>query len=177
MLQQNKRAIALYHRLGFSITRDFVVLMGSDSKVTWHPKQVQYASFSKFDFPCVTDLRQNKPSYEHSDYILKQHPARYTAAYIKEQNSSAWCVFSKATGQILQFAWSDTEVLREVVQALLMRYPHATVKNIDSSEQKLLEILKELQFKVVAKQYEMVRNISDDSTLPNHFVKFSLPRP
>ena len=86
----------------------------------------------------------------------------YKRIYIKAQNISAWCVFEKRTGQILQFGWDRIQDLRKIVQCLLARYPSITVKNIDSIEQQLLDMLESLSFRIVAKQYEMVCCFSDD---------------
>ena len=46
---------------------------------------------------------------------------------------------------------------------LLDRYPSVTVKNIDSTEQKLLDMMASLPFQMVARQYEMVCCFDDDS--------------
>lgn len=157
VLQENERAIALYKRQGFSITREFVVLSGSTPKGIRPSKPVQYSDLAAFDFQQAADFHRNKPSYEHSDHVLWLHPDRYEVAFIKEQSLSAWCIFSKETGQIFQFGWNGIEDLREAVLALLLRYPHVTAKNIESDQQQVLEMLGSLSFKVVAKQYEMIQ--------------------
>ena len=160
VLQQNKRAVSLYKKHGFAVTREFVVLSGSAPASISQPKRVQYASFDAFNFQQATCSNRNNPSYEHSDNILKLHPEFYHVAYIHEQNVSAFCIFSKATGQILQLSWNNIYDLREIVLSLLAQYRHVTVKNIESSEQQVLEMLSSLEFKVITKQYEMARNIS-----------------
>ena len=147
VLQQNERAIALYKRLGFFISREFFVLSGSALKSSRQPESVQYASLAAFDFQQAADINRNRPSYEHSDHILALHPDLYNVAYIKDRPLTAWCVFSNATGQIFQFGWSSIQDLREVVQSLLGRYPHVTVKNIESSQQQILKMLESLQLK------------------------------
>ncbi len=50
--------------------------------------------------------------------------------------------------------------LREVIQTLLFQYPNVVVKNIDSDQHQILEMLDSLPFKVVANQYEMTRIFS-----------------
>lgn len=157
VLQKNERAIALYKRRGFSATREFVVLSGSGQAGCRAPERVRYSSFEAFDFQQTAGLHRNNPFYEHSDYILKLHPERCEVAYLQEQRLSAWCVFARTTGQILQLGWDSIPALGEVVQALLHRYSRITVKNIDSKQQQVLALLDSLSFKVVAKQYEMVR--------------------
>ena len=163
VLQQNTSAISLYKRHGFSVTREFVVFNGSASPESQLPEGVQYTDFSAFDFSKTDGIRRNEPSYEHADSLLRLCPNLYDVAYIKAQNISAWCVFEKRTGQILQFGWDRIQDLREIVQWLLVRYPSVTVKNIDSTERQLLDMLVSLPFRIVARQYEMVCCFDDDS--------------
>ena len=163
VLQQNTPAIALYKRHGFSITREFVVFSGSASPESRLPEGVQYTAFSAFDFSKTDGIHRNEPSYEHADSLLRLCPDLYEVAYVKAQNISAWCVFEKRTGQILQFGWDRIQDLREIVQWLLVRYSSVTVKNIDSTEQQLLDMMASLPFRMVARQYEMVCCFDDDS--------------
>lgn len=140
VLQENKQAIALYKRHGFSITRKFVVLSGSTPKGICPSNRVQYSSIAAFDFRQAADLMRNQPSYEHSDHVLWLRPDRYAVAFISEQTLSAWCIFSKEIGQIFQFGWNHIEDLREVVRTLLFQYPHIAGKNIESDQQQILEM-------------------------------------
>lgn len=163
VLQQNTPAISLYQRHGFSITREFVVFNRSASSESQIPEKVQYSAFSAFDFGETDGIHRNKPSYEHTDSLLNLCPDLYDFAYIKKQDISAWCVFDKRPGEILQFGWDCIQDLREIVQWLLVRYPSITVKNMDSTEHKLLDMMASLSFRTVARQYEMVYCFDDDS--------------
>lgn len=72
---------------------------------------------------------------------------------------SAFCVFSKADGQILQLGCRSVEELKPVIQSLLSRVHPLTAKNIDQKEREVLEMLAALGFKTAAKQFEMVKRI------------------
>ena len=50
VLQQNTPAISLYHRHGFSVTRELVVFSGSALPGSQLPERVQYTAFSAFAF-------------------------------------------------------------------------------------------------------------------------------
>lgn len=162
VLRQNTPAIFLYKRHGFSVTREFVVLRGSASPGSQLPERVQYTAFSAFAIPAIAGFHRNEPSYEHTDSLLQLCPDLYEAAYIKEQHYSAWCIFEKQSGQIVQLGWERIQDLREIVQWLLARYPSVTVKNIDSTERQLLDMLTSLPFQMVAEQYEMMCRFDDD---------------
>ena len=161
VLQQNTPAISLYKRHGFSVTREFVVLSGRTSPGDQLPERVQYTAFSAFEIAKTDRMRRNEPSYEHTDSLLQLCPNLYEVAYIKEPHISAWCVFEKENGQIVQLGWDCIQDLREIVQWLLARYPSVIVKNLDSTEQQLLDMLASLPFRIVAKQYEMVYCFDD----------------
>lgn len=162
VLQQNTPAISLYHRHGFSVTRELVVFSGSALPGSQLPERVQYTAFSAFAFPKTDGVHRNEPSYEHTDSLLRLCPDLYDVAYIEAQHISAWCVFEKGNGQIMQFGWERIQDLREIVQWLLARYPSVTVKNVDSKERQLLDMLASLPFRMVARQYEMVCRFDDD---------------
>lgn len=163
VLQQNTPAISLYQQYGLFITREFVVFSGSASSESQLPEGVQYTALSSFAFPKEDGIHRNEPSYEHADSLLQLCPELYDVAYIKKQNISAWCIFEKRTGQILQLGWDCIQDLREIVRWLLARYPSVTVKNIDSTERKLVDMMVSLPFRTVARQYEMVYCFDDDS--------------
>ena len=163
VLQQNTPAIALYQRHGFSVTRGFAVFSGSASTGSHLPEEVQYTAFSAFDFSKTDRIHRNEPSYEHADSLLCLCPDLYDVAYIKAQEISAWCVFAKRTGQILQFGWDRIQDLQKIVQWLLVRYPSVIVKNIDFTERQLLDMLTSLPFRMIARQYEMVCRFDNDS--------------
>lgn len=163
VLQQNIPAISLYQRHGFSITREFVVFSASASSESQVPEEVQFTALTVFDFSETDGIHRNEPSYEHADSLLYQCPEFYDVAYIKRQSISAWCVFEKRSGQILQFGWDCIQDLREIVQWILARYPSVTVKNIDSTERQLVDMMASLSFRTVARQYEMVYCFDDDS--------------
>lgn len=160
VLQQNDRAVSLYKKQGFSIVREFVVLNACNSaKETVHDK-VKYLSFNEFDFNKIKHCKFVKPSYEHSDNILKLNPDFYNIAYVEDGMISAFCVFAKENGQILQLGYRNIQDLRLIVQCLLLTFNNIAAKNIDMKESQVLEMLYSIGFKQVTKQFEMVKNIT-----------------
>lgn len=159
VLQQNDRAIALYQRNGFAVTREFAVLQAGGSSELPSSERVRYAGFAEFDFQKASGCKRNDPSYEHSDHVLRQNPDCYEVAYLQEESISAFCVFSKSNGQILQLGWKAIPDLREVIGAVFTRYPHAAAKNIETSEREVLQMMDSLGFQTVARQFEMSRSL------------------
>lgn len=160
VLQQNDRAVSLYKRQGFSIVREFVVLNACGPiEETVHDK-VKYLSYNEFDFNKVKHCKLVRPSYEHSTNILKLNPDFNNIAYVEDGTISAFCVFAKENGQILQLGYRNIQDLRLIIQCLLSTFNNIMAKNIDMKELEVLEMLYSIGFKEVTKQFEMVKNIS-----------------
>lgn len=157
VLQQNEPAIALYERLGFSVTRALAVLRAvSDGNVPASEGAV-FALFTGLDL--AEGCRRARYSFEHSDHVLMLHPEKYGVAYRKDDKISAYCIFSKTDGSLCQLGYRSLADLREVVQALLGRYGSITAKNIDSDDAEVLDMLASLGFQTVVKQFEMVKRL------------------
>ena len=159
VLQQNEGAIRLYKKQGFSVTREFAVLRASAPTGSAERGKVEYMEFDRFDLDHMGQCRQIGPSYEHSTGLLRRNPELYEVAYRREDGVSAFCVFSKADGQILQLGCRSVEELKPVIQSLLSRVHPLTAKNIDQKEREVLEMLAALGFKTAAKQFEMVKRV------------------
>ena len=65
VLQQNRRAIRLYQRLGFSTRREYVVFKGDGQAAQTLPFPVQEQEFSQFEVPAA-NCRGVDPCFEHT---------------------------------------------------------------------------------------------------------------
>lgn len=157
VLQQNERAVALYERLGFSITRELAVLRAVANHNEPAAEGAAWAPFTGLDL--AEGCRRARYSFEHSDHVLVLHPERYGVVYRKNDKISAYCIFSKADGSLCQLGYRSLEDLRKVVQTLLERYGCITAKNIDSDDAEVLDMLASLGFQTVVKQFEMVKRL------------------
>jgi len=122
VLQQNDKAISSYKKQGFSVTREFAILNARTSTKETGNEKVEYINFNCFDFDKVKHCNYIQPSYEHSTNILKLNPDFYDVAYVEDNNISAFCVFSKAGGHILQLGYCNIQDLRLIIKCLLSRF-------------------------------------------------------
>ncbi|MGB4984193.1 MAG: GNAT family N-acetyltransferase [Erysipelotrichaceae bacterium] len=160
VLQQNDKAISSYKKQGFNVTRHFVVLNASYDDKAKTNNNIVYVEFNQFDFNDITHCINIKPSYEHSINVLKANPNFYDISYIKKDNMiTAYCVYSKVNGSIVQFGYSNIIDMADIVEALLKRFKNITIKNIDIIYTDLLTMLNDIGFKEVCKQFEMVKTI------------------
>lgn len=160
VLQQNERAITSYKKQGFTVTREFSILMSSNYNKETADAKVEYKDFEEFDFNKIRNCIYVQPSYEHSTNILKINPIVYSVAYKQENNNiSAFCIFSKKDGRILQLGYTDIRELKLIIQHLLLRFNSIIVKNIDVAYSHVIEMFDSIGFHEVGKQFEMVKDI------------------
>lgn len=160
VLQQNDKAINSYKKQGFSITRELLILRGSNCLDTKIKETVDYIDFQEFDFNMISTCNYVQPSYENSTDILKINPDYYAGIYKeKNNNMSAFCIFSKGNGYIHQLGYNDISELKIIIQYLLSKHNNIVVKNIDRKYTQVLEVFYSLGFGEVAKQFEMVLNL------------------
>ena len=153
VLQSNHHAVSIYSKKGFSVRREYSVLVASgpaldlDDGITVKP----YQEFDAFDTKVSV-----APSFEHTSHTISQNSSLYEVLSLNDQ---AYCIYAKKNGAIIQMHYSDLDALKKVMSALISRYPSAMAKNVDCSYQDVLTMLKEIGFREFLKQYEMARDI------------------
>ena len=97
-----------------------------------------------------------EPSFEHTTCTIAQNPQLYEVLYL---NNLAYCIYAKRNGEVIQLHYNELDALKEVVSVLITRYPSAMAKNIDCSYCDVIQMLMEIGFTEILKQYEMARDI------------------
>ena len=153
VLQSNHHAVSIYSKKGFSVRRAYSVLTASGSCRDWDDRiaAAPYQDFAAFDARFSVE-----PSFEHTTDTINQNPGLYEVLYL---NDRAYCIYAKRHGEILQMHYNELDALKEVMTALIHRYPSAMAKNVDCACQDVIQMLMELGFVEITKQYEMVRDI------------------
>lgn len=152
-LQSNHHAVSIYSKVGFSVCREYSVLAATGPKHGWDERvaATTYQDFEAFSAKFSVD-----PSYEHTLHMINKHPQLYEVLYLE---NLAYCIYAKRNGQILQMHYNELDALKEVVSALISRYPSAWAKNVDCSYHDVIQMLTALGFVEITKQYEMARDI------------------
>ena len=160
VLQQNDRAIASYKKQGFEVVREFHVLKSVGLVQERTDLNVEYCDLEEFDFGRVSSCACLSPSYEHSTEVIMKNPSLYRVAYsLKDGNVTAFCVFTKNGGRVIQLGYADIGELRLVIRCVMAEYKNIVVKNLDSSYTEVLEIFLSLGFTEMCRQFEMVKRI------------------
>lgn len=160
VLQENQKAVQAYQKQGFSIMREFSVLK-STHLLAETESHVSCTDLENFDFSKTDSCIHPEPSYEHSTGIIKMNPKRYAVAFVQEYETvTAFCVFAKENGYIIQMGYSDISHLKPVLEWLLSKFDGIIAKNIDSHYTQLLKLFDALGFVCVTKQFEMAKEIN-----------------
>ena len=153
VLQGNHHAVSIYMKNGFAIQREYSVLVargnmdGTESQIPVIP----YTDFKPFDVRFSVE-----PSYEHTSYTMSQNPELYEVLYLDNQ---AYCIYAKRNGEIIQMHYNELDALKEVMSALSGKYPSAMAKNVDYNYPDVIQMLIDIGFVEITKQYELVRDV------------------
>lgn len=162
VLQENDKAIALYRKHGFDISRELTCLIATNSvNETTAGTEIEWMDLTGFDFDQIQHCINVEPSYEHSTNVLKTNLGLYGIGYTLNNNKiSAYCIFSKQRGSIVQLGYEDTNDLKSIIEQLLNRHSNISMKNIDSKNGELISLLKSIGFSELTKQFEMVKSFA-----------------
>ena len=152
-LQSNHHAVSIYQKKGFSVQREYSVLTASGPRQGWnhYVPTMPYQDFSAF-----STIFSVEPSFEHTSYTIDQNPQLYEVLYLKDK---AYCIYAKKNGELIQIHYNKLDALKKVISALISRYPSAMAKNVDCGCCDVIQMLKEIGFIEVTRQYEMVKDI------------------
>ena len=153
VLQSNHHAVGIYSKKGFAVRRAYSVLVASGCGAC--PKAA-VVSASYEDFDAFATRFSVEPSFEHTTDTLEQNPGLYEVLYLSGQ---AYCIFAKRNGEINQLHYNDLDALKDVLAAMIHRYPSAMAKNIDCDCSEVIRALEALGFREILKQYEMVKEL------------------
>ena len=153
ILQSNHSAVSIYSKKGFSVQRAYSVLVatGSNCKRNDSVCAIPYQDFAAF-----TTKFSVAPSYEHTSFTINQNPHLYEVLYLDRQ---AYCIYAKKNGAIVQLHYDELNALRNIISSLVDRFPSAMAKNIDCNCRDVVQMLQDIGFNEILKQYEMALDI------------------
>lgn len=153
VLQSNDRAVAIYSKKGFSIRREYSVLTASGPQCE---RNISIVTSPYEDFKPFPTKHSVVPSYEHTTHTINRNPQLYDVLYLDKQ---AYCIYAKRNGEIIQLHYNDLNALKDVMSTLPHQFPSAMAKNIDCNYPDVIQMLIDIGFKEITKQYEMAMDI------------------
>lgn len=116
--------------------------------------------YARFDFSAAAGCTLVDPSFEHSTGVLERAPQLYRVRFCRREGRvTAFCVYAKETGTVLQLGYEELPALGTILESLTAGFSTVTVKNIDTAYPQVLELLRGLGFQEVTRQFEMGKDL------------------
>ena len=170
VLQHNTKAVSVYRKIGFEVTREF-------NYFRWNNEDLKN-EINKIEFPCsiekieiekqgsVSDFWDFYPSWQNSfESIQRAHEDFISLGAFSENKLIGYCVFEPVSGDITQIAVEKSHRRKGVASLLL----HEVAKlnkdskmkliNTDISCSSIVEFLKVKNIEILGKQFEMIKEI------------------
>ena len=169
VLQHNTKAVSVYRKLGFEVSREFNYFVQKNEKIRNECEGSTVCSIRNISIEEVTataDFWDFSPSWQNSFEAIKRATEDFICLGTFIDNKLAgYCVFDPTSGDITQIAVGKdyrrkgvaSLLLKEVVR--LNRYETIKVINTDVPCSSITDFLKENNILVSGKQFEMIKTL------------------
>ncbi|WP_066830159.1 GNAT family N-acetyltransferase [Rufibacter ruber] len=169
VIQENKRALAIYRRLGFAIQRTFRCFRLEKELLSWHahlPHGVTLHKVAGPDWPRYQTFWEIEPSWQHHVAAIGRsgHYVQVVEARLQHECVGYGVVYP-LTGAIAHLAvapaWRGKGIGQALCQKLveMVSAPAVTVVNVDAHGASLLNFVQGRGMQETLGQYEMVLDI------------------
>ena len=170
VLQHNPKAVSVYRKIGFEVTREFNYFMWKNEDLKNEIKKIEFpCSIEKIEIeehPIVSDFWDFYPSWQNSfESIQRTHEDFISLGAFAESKLIGYCVFEPVSGDITQIA-VDKPHRRKGIASLLLHEmsklnKNANMKlvNTDISCDSIVEFLKVKNIEIFGKQFEMIKEL------------------
>ena len=171
VLQENAKAISVYTKLGFEVTREFECFRQSLSEIRNSNTNSADIEIKPIDIETVRRAQtfcDFTPSWQNSMESIKRGSAQLSCLGAFQQGELAgFCVFDPSTGDLTQIAIDRKYRRKGIASQLLSRIiplfhtEHIKVLNICIRHTSLISFLESKNIARAAAQYEMRKSISN----------------
>lgn len=170
VLQHNTKAISVYQKIGFKVTREFNYFvwkneeLKNEIKNADHHYSIEPFSMNKYD--SISEFWDFYPSWQNSfESIQRAREDFINLGVFDDKKLIGYCVFEPNSGDITQIA-GDKAYRRKGVASLLLQEVSKHNKNsktklinTDSTCVSIVDFLKAKNIEVTGKQFEMIKEI------------------
>ena len=170
VLQHNTKAVSVYRKIGFEVTREFNYFSWANDEINNEINNIGTpCSIEKIDiekYHCVSDFWDFYPSWQNSFESIQRAPEDFISlgAFV-EDKLTGYCIFAPVSGDITQIA-VDKPHRRKGIASLLLHEisklnENAKMKlvNTDISCSSIVKFLKMKNIEILGKQFEMIKEI------------------
>lgn len=170
VLQHNTKAVSVYERLGFRVTREFNYFswkneeLRNDLRVEGTPYQIEAIDIG--DYPAVRDFWDFYPSWQNSFESIHRSGGDFVSTGVfLNAKLVGYSVFEPNSGDITQIA-VDKAHRRKGIGSLLLhevikrnRNTKTKIVNTDISCSSVVEFMKSKNIEITGTQFEMLKEI------------------
>ncbi|MBI9053265.1 MAG: GNAT family N-acetyltransferase [Bacteroidales bacterium] len=169
VLQHNTKAVSIYTKAGFEVSREFNYFVEEQKNIQFHSKELSndYSiKQTKLNEKLMTEFFDFNPSWQNSfDAILRKPDDFKVIGAFNEQELVGYCIFEPTSGDVTQIAVNKeyrrkgigTNLLKEAFKLNL----HNAVKLINSEIdcESINGFLKANSISSTGKQFEMIKEL------------------
>lgn len=171
VLQHNTKAVSLYQKIGFKVTREFNYFVWQNgelqNEIDKYKSDYLVEPIDINDHGSITDFWDFMPSWQNSFESIKRASEDFInlGVFTADKKLIGYCVFEPNTGDITQIG-VDKAYRRKGIGSLLLqrtnKYNKLTrtkLTNTDTTCDSIVEFLKSKNIEITGKQFEMLKEI------------------
>lgn len=170
VLQHNEKAVSIYKKLGFEVSREFNYFVKDNSELKFGTKQLiqgyQVIDIDINNTILMLEFCDFNPSWQNSFEAISRNPLDFKAIGITDSESLiGYCIFEPNSGDISQIAVDRKHrrkgVGNHLLSQILKNNKHNSIKiiNTDVSCTSITNFLKANFIDPIGKQFEMIKKL------------------
>lgn len=170
VLQHNEKAVSVYQKIGFKVTREFNYFVWKNEDVKNEIKKVDpdysIALFDIDKYDSISEFWDFYPSWQNSFESIRRAKEDFiNLGVFADKKLKGYCIFEPNSGDITQIA-VEKEHRRKGIASLLLhevgklnKKQMTKLVNADTACSSIIEFLKVKNVGITGKQFEMIKEI------------------
>lgn len=170
VLQHNTKAVSVYRKIGFKVTREFNYFSWKNEEIEDETKNsdtsYQIESFDIDQYDSISDFWDFDPSWQNSfESIRRTREDFIYLGVFEDRKIVGYCIFEPNSGDITQIAVDKAHRRNGIASLLLQRVSklnkNAKTKllNTDSTCSSIVDFFKSKNIEITGKQFEMIKDL------------------
>ena len=170
VLQHNVKAVSVYKKIGFKVSREFNYFICKNEDLQIHSKNKnEDCSIVKIDLDqcrSMIDMWDFSPSWQNSFDSISRKPDDFVIAGASIVNQLVgYCIFEPTSGDITQIAVNNNHRRKGIASLLLKEVisqnKHRSVKAINTEDgcKSITRFLQSKGISITGKQFEMIKQL------------------
>jgi len=170
VLQHNEKAVSIYRKQGFKVSREFNYFVQEMSHIHFRAEKdasdLEYKTVPYSTIEACTSFHDFEPSWQNNYEAIQRTPDDYIviAAY-NAQVVVGYCVFEPLSGDITQLAvdiaFRRKGIATELLKQALMHNQHGSAKLINAEVdcEAITSFMASVEIPVCGQQFEMIKKL------------------